>query len=78
MKSTTKAEALVPAIKHIGQGLVLLALLALLGLVGTGVSHAHAASAPSGVRIAGTNGNIHIGGATAPAPDSKGIIHIGG
>ena len=77
MKSTTKAAALVPAVKQIGQGLVLLALLALLGLVGTGVRHAH--TAPTGVRIAGTSGDIHIGSATSPAPDAtNGTVHVGG
>lgn len=74
MKSLTKAGTLV-AIKRIGQGLVLLSLLALLALLGTGVSHPRSALYPqpsdpepgSSAWIAATNGTIHVGGATTPA-----------
>ena len=48
MKGSTKAGAPLPALKHIGEGLVLLSLLALLVLFGAGVSHTHSASAPNG------------------------------
>lgn len=60
MKGSTKAGVL-GAVKHSGQTLVLLSLLTLLGLVGAGVGHAHQASAPTGVQIAATTGDIHIG-----------------
>lgn len=87
MKATTKAEALVPTVKQTGQTLVLLSLLALLALLGARVS----ASAPTGVwmapgpintpppLLATTNGTIHVGGVTSPAPDTtNGTLHIGG
>ncbi len=79
MKATMKAGALVSTVKQTGQGLVLLCLLALLGLTGAGMSHASLASAPTGVRIAATEGDIRIGSVTAPAPDTtNGNVHIGG
>ena len=61
MKGLTKASALVLATKRAGKTLVLLSLLALLGLVGAGMSHAHSASAPTGVQIAAGTGDIHVG-----------------
>ena len=82
MKSSTKAGVLLPAIKQTGKTLVLLCLLAMLGLVGAGVSHAHAALTPSGVRMAATNGDIVIGSTVAATTGvrmaaSTGDVHIG-
>lgn len=74
MKLLPKVIALVPAARTIGQGLALLCLLALLALVGAGVSRALPASVQAGTQLAGTNGDIHIGSQAA----TNGTIHVGG
>ena len=74
MKLSAKGLALVPAVKHIGQELVLLSLLALLALVGAGVAGSHLASGPAGAQIAASVGDVHIGSQAA----TNGTIHVGG
>jgi hypothetical protein len=80
-RSITAGGTRLPAVKHPAQGLALLCLLALLVLFGAGVSHGYAASAPTGIQLATTNGTLHLGGATSPtgvriAP-TNGDIHVG-
>ena len=61
MKGSTKGGALAPAMKHAGQTLALLCMLALFGLVGAGVSVDHAAH----------NGRLMAPGpSTTPPPSS--------
>ena len=91
MQSSMKAGVLVPAVKHLGQGVVLLCLLALVALFGAGGGSLHEVSMPTGVwmapgpiitpppLMATTNGTIHIGDATSPAlATTNGTLHIGG
>jgi hypothetical protein len=69
MKVLTRAGALGPAVKRIGQGLVLLGLL---GLVGAGMIRSHSAPGQAGAQMAATNGQIHQGSQAA----TNGDIHI--
>ena len=89
MKASTKAGALVPAIKHAGQTLALLCVLALLRLFGGGVSHLLLSLYPQpsdpdpgpSARMA-SNGEIIIGSPVAATngvriAGTKGDMHIG-
>ena len=92
MKGSTKGGALAPAMKHAGQTLALLCMLALFGLVGAGVNVEHAAHngrlmAPGPTTtpppyIAATNGDIVIGTTVAATNGVRIVttndaIHIG-
>ena len=74
MKLSTKAIALVPAAQAIGQRLALLGLLALLALVGAGMSRVLPASGLAGLQITASNGEIVIGSTIAA---SNGDVVIG-
>lgn len=64
MKRSTTQAALLPSAPIMGQRLILLLLLGMLtlfALFGAGMGHAHPASAPTGVQIAASVGDVHIG-----------------
>jgi hypothetical protein len=74
MNPSRSVAALWQPIKKTGHVLVLLSVLTLFALIAAGVSVLLPASSPLGNQMAGTNGNIHIGGQAA----TNGQIHVGG
>jgi len=74
MKRSTKRLTLMSPVTYLVRGLALLSLLAVLVLVGAGVSHLHAVSVPTGQHIAPLVGDAE----TPPPGATNGQIYIGG
>ncbi|MFL5666724.1 MAG: hypothetical protein ACJ8BW_36055 [Ktedonobacteraceae bacterium] len=61
MNPSTKFVTLLQTAKKKGQLLIIISMLTLLLLIGGGIGMFHPASSQTGVQIAATNGDLHVG-----------------